>query len=114
MNTVEAHQTGLTEQLQTNTQKTSTHLSEVNASLNSITQSLDQARQSLSNRLAKQEEIGQTLNQTVQQFQQLKRDTKAKYNKCNPPGKSQTNSPDRRTHWFTIKRFGDSSIRTGG
>lgn len=33
MNTVETHQTALTEQLQSNTQKTSTHLAEVNASL---------------------------------------------------------------------------------
>ena len=57
MNTVEAHQTGLTEQLQSNTQKTSTHLSEVNASLTSISQALDQTRQSLSSRLAKQEEV---------------------------------------------------------
>lgn len=74
MNTVESHQTVLTEQLQSNTKKTSAHLTEVNASLNSITQALDQARQSLSSRLAKQEETGQALNQSVQQFQQLKRD----------------------------------------
>lgn len=74
MNTVESHQTVLTEQLQSNTKKTSAHLTEVNASLNSITQALDQARQSLSSRLAKQEETGQALNQSVQQLQQLKRD----------------------------------------
>ncbi|MBA3968011.1 MAG: hypothetical protein H0X47_20005 [Nitrospirales bacterium] len=74
MNTVESHQTVLTEQFQSNTQKTSAHLTEVNASLNSITQALDQARQSLSSRLAKQEETGQALNQSVQQLQQLKRD----------------------------------------
>jgi chromosome segregation ATPase len=75
MNTVETHQTALTEQLQSNTQKTSAHLAEVNASLNSISQALDQTSQSLSSRLAKQEETSQALNQTVQQFQQLKRDT---------------------------------------
>ncbi len=74
MITVESHQTALTEQLQSNTQKTSAHLAEVNTSLNSITQALDQARQSLSSRLAKQEETGKALNQSVQQFQQLKRD----------------------------------------
>lgn len=74
MNTVESHQTVLTEQLQSNTKKTSAHLTEVNASLNSITQALDQARQSLSSRLAKQEETGQALNQSLQQLQQLKRD----------------------------------------
>ncbi len=74
MNTVESHQTVLTEQFQSNTQKTSAHLTEVNASLNSITQALDQARQSLSSRLAKQEETGQALNQSVQQLQQFKRD----------------------------------------
>lgn len=75
MNTVESHQTGLTEQLQANTQKTSTHLAEVNASLNSLSQALDQTGQSLSSRLAKQEEAVQTLNQTLQQYQQLKQDT---------------------------------------
>jgi chromosome segregation ATPase len=74
MNTVESHQIVLTEQLQSNTKKTSVHLTEVNASLNSISQALDQAKQSLSSRLAKQEETGQALNQSVQQFQQLKRD----------------------------------------
>jgi len=77
MNTVESHQTALTEQLQSNTQKTSTHLAEVNASLNSISQALDQTGQSLSSRLAKQEETVQKLNQTLQQFQQLKQDTQA-------------------------------------
>jgi len=74
MNTVESHQTALTEQLQSNTQKTSAHLAEVNASLNSVSQAFDKTSQSLSSRLAKQEETGQTLNQTVQQIQQLKRD----------------------------------------
>ena len=75
INTVETHQTALTEQLQSNTQKTSTHLAEVNASLNSISQALDQTSQSLSSRLAKQEEAGRTLNQTLQQLQQFKQDT---------------------------------------
>jgi chromosome segregation ATPase len=75
MNMVESHQTALTEQLQSNTQKTSTHLTEVNSSLNALSQSLDQTSQSLSSRLAKQEETVQTINQTLQQFQQLKQDT---------------------------------------
>ncbi len=75
MNTVESHQTALTEQLQSNTQKTSTHLSEVNASLNSISQALDQTSQSLSSRLTKQEEAMQALNQTRQEFQQLAQTT---------------------------------------
>jgi chromosome segregation ATPase len=75
MNTVESHQTALAEQLQSNTQKTSTHLAEVNASLNSISQALDQTSQSLSSRLTKQEEAVQTLNQTLQQFQQLAQTT---------------------------------------
>ena len=75
MNTVESHQTALTEQLQSNTQKTSRHLAEVNASLNSISQSLDQTGQSFSSRLAKQEEAVQTLNQTLQQVQQLTQST---------------------------------------
>jgi chromosome segregation ATPase len=86
MNTVESHQTRLTEQLQSNTQKTSTHLSEVNASLNSISQTLDQTRQSLSSRLAKQEEVGQTLTQTVQQFQQLKQDTQGQIQQMQSAG----------------------------
>jgi len=77
MNTVESHQTVLTEQLQSNTQKTSTHLAEVNASLNSISQALDQTGQSLSSRLAKQEEAVHTLNQTLQHYQQSKQDTQA-------------------------------------
>jgi chromosome segregation ATPase len=77
MNTVESHQTALTEQLQSNTQKTSAHLAEVNASLNSVSQSLDQTGQSLSSRLAKQEEAVQTLEQTLQQFQQLNQDTQS-------------------------------------
>jgi chromosome segregation ATPase len=75
MNMVESHQTALTEQLQSNTQKTSAHLAEVNSSLNALSQSLDQTSQSLSSRLAKQEETVQTINQTLQQFQQLKQDT---------------------------------------
>jgi chromosome segregation ATPase len=75
MNMVESHQTVLTEQLQSNTQKTSTHLADVNASLNALSQALDQTSQSLSSRLAKQEETVQTINQTLQQFQQLKQDT---------------------------------------
>ena len=75
MNMVESHQTALTEQLQSNTQKTSTHLAEVNASLNSLSQALDQTSQSLSSRLDNQEKTAQTINQTLRQFQQLKQDT---------------------------------------
>ena len=72
MNTVETHQSTLAEQLQSNTQKTSTHLSEVNASLISISQSLDQTTQSLSQRLTQQEQTVATLNQAIQEFEQLK------------------------------------------
>ena len=72
MNTVEEHQTALTQQLQSNTQKTSTHLTEVNASLTSISQVLDQTSQALSGRLTQQEEAVKKLNQAIQQFQQLK------------------------------------------
>jgi chromosome segregation ATPase len=75
INTVESHQAALTDQVQSNTQKTSTHLEEVNTSLKSISQALDQTSQSLSSRLAKQEEAAQKFNQTVEQFQQLKQDT---------------------------------------
>jgi chromosome segregation ATPase len=86
MNMVESHQTALTEQLQSNTQKTSTHLAEVNASLNSISQALDQTSQSLSSRLAKQEETAQTINQTLQQFQQLKQDTQGQIQQMQSAG----------------------------
>jgi len=72
MNTVEEHQTALTQQIQSNTQKTSTHLTEVNASLTSISQVLDQTSQALSGRLTQQEEAVKKLNQAIQQFQQLK------------------------------------------
>jgi chromosome segregation ATPase len=75
MNTVESHQTALAEQLQANTQKTSSHLAEVNSSLTSISRALEQTNQSLSSRLAKQEEAIHTYNQTLQQFQQLKLET---------------------------------------
>ena len=72
MNTIESHQTTLTQQLQSNTKKTSTHLTEVNASLTSISQSLKQTTQSLSQRLTQQEKTIGTLNQGIQQSQQLK------------------------------------------
>jgi DNA repair exonuclease SbcCD ATPase subunit len=75
MNTVESHQTALTDQLQANTKKTSAHLTEVNASLTSIAQNLDQATQSLTQRLTEQEKTLATLNKAVQQFQPLKAET---------------------------------------
>jgi chromosome segregation ATPase len=75
MKTVESHQATLTEQLQSNTIKTSTHLTEVNASLTSISQNLDQTTQSLSQRLTQQENTVATLNQAIQEFQQLKGET---------------------------------------
>ncbi len=50
MNTMETHQTKLTEQLQSNTQKTSTHLSEINASLTKV-QSQGQVTEQLRSRL---------------------------------------------------------------
>jgi DNA repair exonuclease SbcCD ATPase subunit len=75
MKTVESHQATLAQQLQSNTKKTSTHLTEVNASLTSISQNLDQTTQSLSQRLTQQEKTVATLNQAIQQFQQLKGET---------------------------------------
>ena len=75
MNTVESHQATLAQQLQSNTKKTSTHLTEVNASLTSISQKLDQTTQSLSQRLTQQEKTVATLNQAIQEFQQLKGET---------------------------------------
>jgi chromosome segregation ATPase len=72
---MESHQTAMAEQYQSHTQKTSSHLAEVNSSLNSISRALDQTNQSLSGRVAKQEEAVHTLNQTLQQFRQLKLDT---------------------------------------
>ncbi|MEJ2231547.1 MAG: hypothetical protein P8X46_10255, partial [Nitrospirales bacterium] len=86
MNTVESHQTALTDLLQSNTQKTSSHLAEVNASLNSVSQSLDQTGQSLSSRLAKQEKVVQTLEQTLQQFQQLNQDTQSQIQQMQSAG----------------------------
>ncbi len=70
--TIESHQTTLTQQLESNTKKTSTHLTEVNASLTALSQSLDQTVGSLSQRLKQQEQAVATLNTTNQQFQQLK------------------------------------------
>lgn len=77
MNTVESHQTALTDQLQSNTKKTSVHLTEVNASLTSIAQNLDQATQSLEQRLTQQEKTVLALNQAIQQFQPLKAETQS-------------------------------------
>ena len=76
MNAVEAHQSTLGEQLQSNTKTTSTHLKEVNASLTSISQSLDQTTQSLSKRLAQQEESVKSLNKAMQELEQLKTETR--------------------------------------
>ena len=75
MKTVESHQATLAQQLQSNTKKTSTHLTEVNASLTSIAQDLDQTTQSLSQRLTQQEKTITTLNQAIQQFQQFEGET---------------------------------------
>ncbi|MDH3769658.1 MAG: hypothetical protein OET79_01545 [Nitrospirota bacterium] len=75
MKTVESHQATLAEQLQSNTKKTSTHLNEVNANLTSISQNLAQTTQSLSQRLTQQEKTVATLNQAIQEFQQLKGET---------------------------------------
>jgi chromosome segregation ATPase len=75
MKIVESHQATLTQQLQSNTKKTSTHLTEVNASLTSISQNLDQTTQSLSQRLTQQEKTVATLNQAIQEFQQLRGET---------------------------------------
>jgi chromosome segregation ATPase len=75
MKIVESHQATLAEQLQSNTKKTSTHLTEVNASLTSISQNLDQTTQSLSQRLTQQEKTVARLKQAIQQFQQLKGET---------------------------------------
>ncbi len=75
MKIVESHQKSLTQQLQSNTKKTSTHLTEVNASLTSISQNLDQTTQSLSQRLTQQEKTVATLNQAIQEFQQLRGET---------------------------------------
>jgi chromosome segregation ATPase len=75
VNLVESHQAELAKQLQGNTQKTESHLNEVNASLESVAQALAQTSQSLTTRLAKQEETLHTLTQTAQQVEQLKRET---------------------------------------
>ena len=75
MKIVESHQATLAQQLQSNTKKTSTHLTEVNASLTSISQNLDQTTQSLSQRLTQQEKTVATLNQAIQEFQQLRGET---------------------------------------
>lgn len=75
MNNIESHQATLTQQLQSNTNKTSAHLTEVNDSLTSISQSLDQTTQSLSQRLTQQEKTVATVNQAIQQFRHLKDET---------------------------------------
>ena len=75
MNIIESHQTTLAQQIQTNTKKTLTHLTEVHVSLTSISQSLDQTTQSLSQRLTQQEKTVATLNQAIQQFQHLNDET---------------------------------------
>ena len=76
INDVEAHQTTLGEQLQSNTKKTSTHLTEVNASLTSVSQSLNETAQSLTDRLKDQEQKIATLDTTIQQLQELKGETR--------------------------------------
>ena len=80
INGVESHQATLVEQIQANTKKTSTHLTEVNASLTSVSQSLDQTTQSLSQRLTEQEQTVANLNEAIQQFQELKGDTQGQIN----------------------------------
>lgn len=75
MNIIESHQTTLAQQIQTNTKKTLTHLTEVHVSLTSISQSLDQTTQSLSQRLTQQEKTVATLSQAIQQFQHLNDET---------------------------------------
>ena len=75
MNIIESHQATLAQQIQTNTKKTLTHLTEVNVSLTSISQSLDQTTQSLSQRLTQQEKTVATLNQAIQQFEHFNDET---------------------------------------
>lgn len=71
MNTIESHQSTLTDQLQSNTQKTLTHLTEVNARLTSNSKRLDQTTQSFSQRITQQEKTVATLNQGIRQLQEL-------------------------------------------
>jgi len=86
MNNIESHQATLTQQLQSNTNKTSVHLTEVNDSLTSISQSLDQTTQSLTQRLTQQEKTVATLNQAIQQFQHLKDETQGQIQQMQTAG----------------------------
>ncbi len=75
MNTVEAHQSELTQQLQANTDTTSKHLAEVTANLTSVTQALEQTGQTLTERMTAQENTLKRLNKEMAEFQRLKKET---------------------------------------
>ncbi len=75
MNSVESHQAELTQQLQSNTDKTSTHLAEVTTSLNALSQTLNQTSQDLTNQVAQQESAIKKLNKDIADFQRLKKET---------------------------------------
>ena len=75
MNSLESHQTELTKQLQSNTQKTATHLNDVTASLKSLSQAFEQTTQSLTSRITQQEEDLKKFQQTTKQFEMLHQET---------------------------------------
>ena len=75
MNSLESHQTELTKQLQSNTQKTATHLNDVTASLKSLSQAFEQTTQSLTSRITQQEEDLKKFQQTTKQFERLHQET---------------------------------------
>ena len=75
MTGLESHQADLTQQLQSNTQKTGTHLNEVTASLKSLSQAFEQTTQSLASRITQQEETLKKFQQSAQQLERRHQET---------------------------------------
>lgn len=72
---LETHQSDLSQQLQSNTQKTGAHLNEVTTSLKSLAQAFEQTNQSLTNRITQQEDTLKQFQQTAQQLERLQQET---------------------------------------
>ncbi|MGB0911608.1 MAG: hypothetical protein ACPGYT_14710 [Nitrospirales bacterium] len=74
LNLMEAHQSELTQKMDSNTQGTANHLAEVNTSVASVTQALENTTEALATRLDSQEQQITTLSSSLQAIQQVKGD----------------------------------------
>ena len=77
LNQIESYQSELGNKLETNTQTTSNHLAEVNASVSSVAQTLQNTSENLAARVNEQQQLLTNLSSSLQELQGLKEEVEA-------------------------------------